>query len=120
MKSLCVGLLFLLLSRTVSCADKPPALCYLGEWSDGRGTVLLITANTWRMGSHLASYKEIARSKDLRSFRFHLISGASGFHGNYFNVEISREEMRMRGYQTLADCMDDKRASEVISWERDR
>ncbi len=121
MKPFCAALVFLALSFCEARADKPPVLRYLGEWSDGRGEVLVVTGNKLRIGSHVASYKEIFRSGDLRFFRFHVTSGGGRtFDGGYFSVEVSREEMKLREYRTLADCVDDKYATSVVTWERDR
>ncbi len=122
MKTLCAALLFFLPLAAGAFADKkPPELRCVGEWSDGRGTVLIVTENKLRLGSHVASYKEITRPRGDTFFQFRITGGGlRGFDGQYFSVEVSREEMRMRQYRTQADCLDDKRAVAVTSWTRDR
>ena len=120
MRTRCLAFLFLLLPLSVGRAEKPHELRYIGEWSDGRGEVLVVTANKLRVGSRTSSYKETARSKDERFFRFQLTSGGGGFGGKYISVEVGREEMTMREYRTLADCLDDRQVAAVTAWSRDR
>ena len=120
MKPRCLACLFLLLPLCLARADKPHELRYIGEWSDGRGEVLVVTANKLRVGSRTSSYKEIARSKDERSFRFQVTSGGGGLDGRFLSIEVGREEMSMREYRTLADCLDDKGVAAVVAWSRDR
>ncbi len=119
MKILCAAALFLTLTHTAA-ADKPVVPRYIGEWSDGRGIVLVVAANKFRLGSHPSSYKEIFRSKDERFFRFHITSGGGGFDGRYISIEVGREEMQMREYRTQADCLNDKQVAAVVAWSRDR
>ncbi len=122
MKTFCAVSVFLLTLVSGAFADKkPPERRCVGEWSDGRGTVLVVTETKLRLGSQVASYKEITRPKGDTFFQFHVTGGRlRGFDGQYFSVEVSREEMRMRQYRTQADCLDDRRVVAVTSWTRDR
>ena len=121
MKLAHLALVLLSLPVSVASAEKPPEPPrYLGEWSDGRGVVLVVTANKLRLGSHAASFKEVFRSKDARFFRFQVTSSGSGFDGRFIRVEVGREEMQMREYRTLADCLNDKQVAAVVAWSRDR
>ena len=84
--------------------------------------MLVVTENKLRIGVHVASYKEITRPKGDTFFQFHVLSAgrSNPLDGQYFSVEVSREEMRMREYRTQADCLGDKNAVAVTSWTRDR
>ena len=120
MKTFLFALAFLSLSLPARAADKPHVVRYIGEWSDGRGVVLTITGNKFRLGSHLSSFKETFRSPDERFFRFQITSGGGGFDGRYLRVEVGREEMQMREYRTQADCLNDRGVAGVVAWSRDR
>ena len=120
MKTFCVAGLLLLGAFTAAFADKPVVPRYIGEWSDGRGQVLVVTASKFRLGSHASSFKEVFRSKDERFFRFDITSGGGGFDGRYISIEVGREEMQMREYRSQADRLNDKQVAGVIAWSRDR
>ncbi len=121
MKPICLAAVLFALSVAATFAEKPPEPPrYIGEWSDGRGVVLVVTANKLRLGSHAASFKEIFHSQDERFFRFQVTSGGSGFDGRFIRIEVGREEMQMREYRTLADCLNDKQVAAVVAWSRDR
>ena len=82
--------------------------------------VLVVTDKKLRIGGHVASYREITRPKNDTTFLFHITSGRfNEFNGQYFSVEVSREEMRMRQYRTQADCLADRGPVGIVSWTRD-
>ena len=120
MKTFCLVLVASFSLSAASRAEKPREARYIGEWSDGRGTVLQVTAGKFRVGSHASSFKENFRSTDERSFRLQITSGGGGFDGRFLRVEVGREEMQMREYRTLADCLNDKGVAAVVAWSRDR
>lgn len=121
MKAFCLALALLSLPAfAVRAAEKPPEVRYIGEWSDGRGVVLTITAGKFRLGGRVSSFKETFRSPDERNFRFQITSGGGGFDGRFIRIEVGREEMQMREYRTQADCLNDQRVAAVIAWSRDR
>ena len=120
MKTLYAALLLFFLPLARASADKPHVVRYIGEWSDGRGEVLTVTADKFRLGGRVSSYKETSRSADERFFRFQVTSGGGGFDGRFISIEVGREEMKMRQYRTLADCLGDKQVAAVTDWSRDR
>ena len=120
MKILLASLLFFSLSLAGALAGDPHVVRYIGEWSNGRGEVLVVTADKFRIGGRVSSYKEVARSSDERFFRFHVTSGGGGFDGRFVSIEVGREEMKMRQYRTLADCLADRQVAAVTAWSRDR
>ena len=61
MKTLFATLLLSFLSLAGALAGDPHVVRYIGEWSDGRGEVLVVTADKFRIGGKVSSYKEIAR-----------------------------------------------------------
>lgn len=120
MKPFRTALLFFLLPLAGALADKPHVMRCIGEWSDGRGEVLVFMPNKLKLGSRSSSYKELARSADEHSFRFRITSGGGGFDGRFLSVEVGREEMKMRQYRSMADLLDNRNVAAVIDWSRDR
>ncbi len=117
---LLLAALFSLPAAALVRAEKPHEMRYVGEWSDGRGVILTVAASKFHLGSHASAFKEIYRSADERFFRLQITSGGGGFDGRFLRVEVGREEMQMREYRTLADCLNDRQVAAVIAWSRDR
>lgn len=77
---------------------------YIGEWSNGRGEPLIITATTIRFGSDKAvAYRDITKASDGNSFTLMLTAkGKLNYLSPYMQLTLSgKEEMGTEGSDTF-------------------
>lgn len=100
-------------------AAEPP---YLGEWSNGRGDTLLITATTIRFASDKAvGYRDLTGATDGKSFVLQITTAGevNFFAEKFLSVACGDDEMRMIGYKSLADLQRDKNPGSDVTWYKE-
>src|SRR4051794_36188518 len=101
-KSPILTLLLILAALTSSFAlagEKPD---YIGEWSNGRGETLTITAKTIQFADNKpVPYRDITRGSDGSSFQLEITATGSvnAFPGKFLEVSIDGEEMKIRQFR---------------------
>jgi len=108
-----------LLAVTVSAAPEPP---YLGEWSNGRGETLIITAKTIQFAEDRpVPYRDITRATDGSSFELQITTrgDVNAFPGKTLALSSDGDTMEMTGYLSHEDYMQEKDPQQVVTWERD-
>jgi hypothetical protein len=103
----------------------PPAraseLPYLGEWSNGRGETLVVTARTMQFGNGKpATYRDITRATDGETFHLQITAGRLSALGEYLQVSCSGDKMRIVSYVSGADLMHDENVMSDVTWFRDK
>jgi len=119
-----MSLRVLLLLQILACAafaasDEPP---YLGEWSNGRGETLTITAKTIQFADDKpVAYRDVTRATDGESFELQITTRGevNAFAGKTLAVVIDGDTMKMTGYLSHADYMQEKNPQQIVTWERD-
>jgi hypothetical protein len=102
-------LLFLLLPLLLALpplahAGPTAAQPYLGEWSNGRGDPLIITATTIKFGNDKpVSYHDVTRASDGHSFTLQLVAkGKLNYLSPFMRLTVtSKEEMSTEGADTF-------------------
>ena len=97
-------------------------LSYLGEWSNGRGETLAITAKTIRFAQNKPlSYRDITRATDGKMFHLQITSAgdANGFGGKFLALSCAGDQMRVVGYRTQADLLHDVDIQSDVTWYKD-
>lgn len=104
MKSLLLAAVLCLVAVSAQTAKyKAP---YIGEWSNGRGEVLIITESTVKFEDQKTlRYQDITKASDGSSFTL-LISSPKGFFSKYVGITIKGEdedEMRTEVFANIED-----------------
>jgi hypothetical protein len=89
--------LFLLLFGLVAAmgvAGPTAAQPYIGEWSNGRGEPLLITATTIKFGNNNpVAYRDVTRASDGKSFTLQLTAkGKLNYLSPFMRLTLSGKE----------------------------
>ncbi|MDQ6809104.1 MAG: hypothetical protein M3Z64_06720 [Verrucomicrobiota bacterium] len=95
---------------------------YLGEWSNGRGDTLLITATTIQFANDKpVGYRDLTRATDGKSFMLQITAAGevNFFSEKYLSIECGDDEMRMIGYKSLADLQRDKNPGSDVTWYKE-
>ena len=114
-----LALLLQLLIAVAIAADDAP---YLGEWSNGRGETLIITAKTLQFADDKpVPYRDVTRATDGSIFELQITARGevNAFPGKTLALELDRETMTMTGYLSHADYMQEKNPQQSVIWERD-
>jgi hypothetical protein len=115
---LLVILQILICAAVAARSDKP----YIGEWSNGRGETLTITAKTIRFADDRPlPYRDVTRATDGTSFELQITARGevNAFPGKTLAVSVERETMKMTGYLSHADYMQERNPQQSVTWERD-
>jgi hypothetical protein len=125
MKSSIRILTFLALIGAVSLlvpSAQASALPYLGEWSNGRGETLVITAKTLQFGEGKPlPYRDITRATDGQTFQLQITAaGQVNGMGKFLQVSCAGEKMHVVSYASGADLMHDENVASDVTWFRDK
>ena len=113
-------LAFLTLSLSTAAAGDD--LPYLGHWSNGRGETLVITKKTLQFAEDKpVPYRDVTRGTDDSIFELQITVGGevNAFSGRTLALILEGESMRMIGYRTHADYMQEKDPQQTVNWEKD-
>jgi hypothetical protein len=116
-----------LLVSLLACFSLSPATAeegtpYLGEWSNGRGETLTITAKTIQFADNRAvAYRDVTRASDGSIYELELTARGevNAFPGKTLAVEIDGDTMKMTGYRSHADLIAERNPQQIVTWERD-
>jgi hypothetical protein len=98
-----------------AAADMP----YLGEWSNGRGETLVITAKTLQFGEERAvPYRDVTRATDGESFELQITARdeVNRLGGKTLAIEFDDDAMKITAYASHADYMQEKDPQSVVTW----
>ena len=113
-------LVLLLLAWVVgSPRARAEALPYRGQWSNGRGETLVISAATLRFNRDRAvAYRDLTRATDGHRFELQITARGevNGFSGKFLSVTCGRDEMRLVGFASHADLFRDENPLEETIW----
>ena len=106
-------------SAPASAADLPD---YIGEWSNGRGESLVITAKTLQFDADdPVPYRDITRATDGNYFQLEITASddVNAFAGKFLGVTCDGEEMKIVQYSSASDLQRDANPQGEITWFRD-
>jgi hypothetical protein len=95
---------------------------YIGEWSNGRGEVLVITATTIKFANDRAvPYRDVTRGTDGSSFELQLNASkpVNGFGGNTLALELDGETLKITAFRSHAGYMQDGEPQSIVTWFRE-
>jgi hypothetical protein len=95
---------------------------YLGEWSNGRGETLKITARTLQFGDDKpVAYRDVTRATDGSAFELQITSAGklNAFPGKTLAIDCDGDTMKMTGYASHADYMQNGEVQMEVTWYRD-
>ena len=98
-------------------------LPYLGEWSNGRGETLVVTAKTIQLGKNKpVPYHDITRATDGETFHLQITAAGhvNAFNGKFLEVSCTGEKMRIVSYASGADLMQAENPESDVTWFRDK
>ncbi len=108
-----------LMASATFAADELP---YVGEWSNGRGETLVITAKTicFAQGKPVP-YRDLTRATDGKSFTLQITAPGevNGFAEKFLAVTCGDDEMRLVGYKSSEDLLQDKNPGSDVTWYKD-
>ena len=113
------AILSILAAGTASTAEELP---YLGNWSNGKGETLVITAKTIRLGDERAlPYRDVTRATDGSAFELQITGrgAARGFGGNTLGIVCEGDSMKITAYASHAAYMEDGAAQSIVTWFKD-
>jgi hypothetical protein len=119
----CLLVILLAVCAVSSAARAGSAHPYAGEWSNGRGETLVVTRETIQFGDDEAvSYRDITRATDGSIFELHITESGrvNGFSGKYLSVSCERVKMKITGYRSHADLMQDENQQQEVTWFKDK
>lgn len=97
-------------------------LPYIGNWSNGRGETLVVTASTLRFGKDRAvPYRDVTRATDGDDFELQIIGKGevNAFPAKTLAVHCDGEEMHITGYASHEAYMQGGEAVFEVTWYRD-
>jgi hypothetical protein len=105
-------------NAVTSAADKLP---YIGNWSNGRGETLTVTASTLRFNSDKAvTYRDVTKATDGNYFLLEVTAkGKVNYFSKYLNLVIEGDEMKMTLYNSYQDMFDGQNPQGESTWSRD-
>ena len=109
-----------------STSNRPVAAPYVGEWSNGRGDILVITGSTIRFGNDKAvNYRDITRVTNGREFDLQITTqGNLNYLTKYLHISFGdgdkTDEMKMTLYESLKDMHDGANSQGEATWDRDK
>jgi hypothetical protein len=99
---------------------------YVGEWSNGRGDVLVITGSTIKFGRDKAvSYRDITRVTNGKEFNLEITTqGNLNYLTKFLHISIAEgdkpDEMKMTLYDSRKDIEEGKNSQGEATWYRDK
>jgi hypothetical protein len=105
-----------------SIARADEAQPYIGEWSNGRGETLVITASTIKFANDRAiAYRDVTRGTDGSAFELQLSGSkpANGFGGNTLALDLDGETLKITAYTSHAHYMEERDPQSVVTWFKD-
>lgn len=97
---------------------------YIGEWSNGRGETLVITAGTIRFANDKAvNYRDITRVTNGKEFTLEIKSdGPLNYLTKFLRISMSEksDEMKMTLYDSRKDAEDGENSQGEATWYRDK
>lgn len=97
-------------------------LPYVGEWSNGRGETLTITAETLRFADDKAvKYRDITRATDGSSFELEITTTGeiNAFPGKFISVVLEDDSLKMKTFASHSDYMQEKDPQSIVTWFKD-
>jgi len=113
-----VFLLLFSLVAAVGIAGPTAAQPYIGEWSNGRGEPLTITASTIKFGNDKpVAYQDVTRASDGKSFTLQLTAkGKLNYLSPFMRLTLNgKQEMSSEGADTFNGEM-----TSSAKWYRDK
>jgi len=115
-------------SRTncVAAANTPWRDPYVGEWSNGRGEILIITSSTIKFGNDKAvPYRDITRVTNGREFHLEITTDAKlNYLTKFLHVSFGEgektDQMKMTLYDSRKDMEDGENSQGEATWDRDK
>jgi len=106
-------------ATSLLAADQSP---YIGEWSNGHGDTLVITAKTMRFAEDKpVPYRDVTRSTDGKTFALEITApGEVNFFAEKFlAIECGDDEIRMVGYKSQADLLHGEHQGSDVVWYKE-
>lgn len=97
-------------------------LPYIGEWSNGRGETLMITAKTIRFAKDKpVPYRDLTRATDGQTFLLEITAPGevNAFAQKFLALACGDDEMKMVGYRSLADSREAKNPGFDVTWYKE-
>jgi hypothetical protein len=114
-----IVLLTLAATRPLFADDEP---AYIGNWSNGRGETLVITAKTLQFADDKpVPYRDLTRATDGATFILQITASGSvnAFAEKFLGIAISDDSMTITGYPSHAACREDRDAGSVVTWYKE-
>lgn len=95
---------------------------YLGEWSNGRGETLTVTAKTLQFGTDKpVAYRDVTRATDGSDFELQITAPGTvnAFPGKTLALHCEGDTMKMTGYESHAAYMQGGEVQMEVTWDRD-
>jgi hypothetical protein len=113
-RSLLALVLLPLLSALAQASDAQP---YLGNWSNGRGETLVLTAKNLKFARDKAvPYRDVTRASDGKSFQLQVTAeGKVNYFSRFLRLTLkAKDELKMEGAATFNGEMESQ-----STWFRD-
>jgi hypothetical protein len=95
----------------------------VGEWSNGRGETLVITATSLQFGSDKpVTYRDVTKVTDGNLFYLEITSpGKLNYFTRYMAVSLEEDgELKTTMYDSYADMFNGDNSQGEATWDRDR
>ena len=105
------------------CAFGDEPRPYLGEWSNGRGETLTITAKTIQFAdNHPVSYRDVTRDSEDETYELQITARGeiNAFPGKTLVISCEKDSMEMTGYASHDAYVHDEEPMSVVTWYRDK
>ena len=112
-----------LLSTGISVS---PTATYVGQWSNGRGDTLAITATTIRFANDKpVKYRDVTKVTNGREFHLEITSeGKLNYLTKFLSLSVGEgekpDEMKMTLYDSYKDMVDGANSQGEATWYRDK
>jgi hypothetical protein len=106
-------------TRAVRLSKAP----FVGEWSNGRGETLVITARSLQFGSDKpVTYRDVTKVTDGNLFYLEITSpGKLNYFTRYVAVSLEENrEMKTTMYDSYADMFNGENSQGEATWDRDK
>ncbi|MFL6539971.1 MAG: hypothetical protein ACJ8HU_04355 [Chthoniobacterales bacterium] len=105
------------------CAFSDEPRPYLGEWSNGRGETLTITANTIKFAeSDAVQYRDVTHDSEDDTYELQITARGeiNAFPGKTLVVACDKDSMEMTSYASHDAYVHEEEPLSVITWFRDK
>lgn len=99
---------------------------YVGEWSNGRGDILLITSNSIKFGNDKSvPYHDVTKVTNGREFNLQLtFEGKLNYLTEFLHISFGEgektDQMKMTLYNSRKDMEDGENSQGEATWDRDK